>query len=216
MKMKGAIFDLDGTLLDSMGMWYTIGEEYLTQKGITPPANLWGKLKTLSMVQSAVFFKETYGLPESVEEIISQVNALIEHKYFTQIQLKPGVLPLVRELHRRGVKMCVATASDRHLAEGALKRLGVMEYLCGIFTCTEVGCGKDQPLIYEKAMERMHTSKSDTVVFEDALHAVETAKGAGFLVMGVHDASADEDWEQIKKSADWYIHSFREVELSNL
>lgn len=216
MKLKGAIFDLDGTLLDSMGAWDTIGEEYLLTKGYTPPPNLWETLKTLSLLQAAVYFQEEHGLQESAEEIMAQINALIEAKYFKEIPFKPTALAFIKRLDRLGVKMCIATATDRHLVEAAMKRLGALEYFCGIITCTEVGCGKDRPLIYERALELLDTKKEETLVFEDALHAVETAKSAGFLVVGVHDASADGDWEQIKKTADRHVHSFEELELSNL
>ncbi len=216
MKLKGAIFDLDGTLLDSMGMWYTIGDEYLMARGCTPEPGLWEKLKTLSMLQTAVYFKEEYGLQDCEEEVISQVNAMIEYKYAREVQFKPSALDFIKKLDRLGIKMCVATATDRHLVEAALKRLGSMEYFCGILTCTEVGCGKDRPLIYERALELLNTKKEETIVFEDALHAVETAKKAGFLVAGIQEAGAEEDREQIKRTADWYLTSFDELELNRL
>ena len=216
MTLKGAIFDLDGTLLDSMGIWETIGDEYLLMKGCKPLPNLWEKLKALSMLQTAVYFKEEYGLQDSVEDICSQVNAMIEYKYSMEIQFKPTALSFIKKLDRLGVRMCIATATDRHLTEAALQRLDALEYFCGIVTCTEVGCGKDRPLIYERALELLKTEKDNTIVFEDALHGVETAKKAGFRAAGVYDASADGDREQIQRIANWYIRSFEELELNCL
>lgn len=216
MKLRGAIFDLDGTLLDSMGIWDTIGDEYLLMKGCKPLPGLWEKLKTLSMLQTAAYFRDEYGLQDSVEDICSQVNTMIEHKYFSQVRFKPAALPFIKRLDQLGVRMCIATATDRHLAEAALKRLDSLKYFRGLVTCTEVGCGKDRPLIYEKALELLNTEKESTIVFEDALHGVETARKAGFLVAGVYDASADGDREQISRTANWYIHSFEELELNHL
>ena len=211
MKLRGAIFDLDGTLLDSMSMWDTIGNEYLLAKGCIPAPGLREKIKTLNMLQTAVYFKERYGLQESVDEIVSQVNDMLADKYFRLIQLKPTVLPFIKKLNELGIKMCIATATDRPLVEAAIRRLECLEYFCGVVTCTEVGCGKDKPLIYEKALELMNTTKEDTIVFEDALYAVETAKKAGFLVAGVYDISSAGDWARIKQAADWHIHSFEEA-----
>ncbi len=216
MKLRGAIFDLDGTLLDSMGIWETIGDEYLLTKGCKPLPNLWEKLKPMSMLQTAVYFREEYDLKDSVEDISSQVNAMIEHKYFREIGFKPYALSFIKKLDQLGVKMCIATATDRHLVEAALKRLDSLEYFCGIVTCTEAGCGKDRPVIYERALELLNTEKENTIVFEDACHAIETARKAGFLVAGVQDASSDCDREKIIRIANWYIHSFEELELNHL
>lgn len=216
MKLSGVIFDLDGTLLDSMAIWETVGDEYLLMKGCIPASDLWDKIKTLSLLEAAPYLRDEYNLKESIEEICLQVNAVIEYKYFSQVQFKPTALPFIRKLDQMGVRMCIATATDRHLAEAALRRLDSLDYFCGILTCTEVGSGKDQPLIYERALELLNTKKEETIVFEDAIHAIETAKKAGFMVAGVYDASADRDWDQIKKTANWFIDSFEEMELNHL
>ena len=213
MKIKGAIFDLDGTLLDSMFIWDTIGEDYLIHRGITPEYGLNEKFKTMSIVQAATYYQSNYGLTESVEEIISGVNGMIDHFYANVVTLKSGVLSYLHRLKADGVKMCIATATDRYMAEAALKRNGIFEFFSGILTCTEVGFGKDNPMIFEKALKVLGTDKNETLIFEDALHAIETAKKSGFKVVGVFDQYSIKEQEKIKEISDYYINSFEECDL---
>jgi HAD superfamily hydrolase (TIGR01509 family) len=214
--MTGAIFDLDGTLLDSMAIWDSFGAEYLQSRNLIPPKNLYKILKPMSLLQAAQYFRNYFRLADTTDEIMQQFNDRIDDKYQFKIMLKPHVSEFLEKLKNRDVKMCVATATDRRQTEAALKNLGVDHYFSFILTCTEVGSGKDQPKIFEQALERLGTSKDETIVFEDALHAITTAKEAGFRVIGVYDPSAEEDVKQIKQIADDYIYSFAECEVSKL
>jgi HAD superfamily hydrolase (TIGR01509 family) len=214
--MTGAIFDLDGTLLDSMAVWDSFGAEYLQSKDLVPPENLYQILKPMSLMQAVNYFKKIFRLTDTAEEMIQQFNDIIADKYKYQVTLKPNVEAFLENLKNRNVKMCVATATDRPQAEAALKNLGIDPYFSFILTCTEVGSGKVQPEIFEQALQQLGTKKEETIVFEDALHAIITAKEAGFRVIGVHDPSAKEDAEQIKRIADDYIYSFSECEVVKL
>jgi len=212
MKLTGAIFDLDGTLLDSMPIWATLGENYLRSKGITPLADVRDQLKTMNMLQAAEYFQKDYHLTGSANQITHEINTMIEQKYREEVQLKPDVLPFLQKLKQENIKMCIATATDRHLAESALNRLQVADFFSFLLTCTEVGFNKEGAEIYEKALELLHTEKAETVVFEDALHAAKSAKTAGFPVIGIYDASAHADAEELKSTADRYVRSFKECE----
>lgn len=216
MRIEGAIFDLDGTLLDSMPVWDDIGEKYLRSLGLTPARDLQGDIKVLSLAESARLLRREYQLPYTEEEIMAGINGLIEDQYRAFIQLKPGARKLLRSLHDAGVKMCIATATDRYLVETALERLDLSAFFQFIITCGEVGCGKDQQVIYNTALGLLATKRKNTVVFEDALHAIKTAKNAGFTVVGVYDPSAAEDQELIRSIADFYIYSLREWEALQL
>ena len=211
MKIAGAIFDLDGTLLDSMSIWKTVGEDYLRTLGIEPDGNLKETLKTMSLLQAGEYLKQQYGIAATVEEIMQGVNSLVEHFYTEEAPLKAGVADFLEALSHRGVRMCIATATDRHLARAALARNGILKYFGEIFTCTSVGCGKDQPDIFEAALAFLGTPKMQTLVFEDALHAAQTAKGAGFCVAAVLD-STEECQAELKALADFYIENFRKAE----
>ncbi|MEA4921552.1 MAG: HAD family phosphatase [Clostridiaceae bacterium] len=211
MKIEGAIFDLDGTLLDSMFIWDTIGEDYLRTRGIEPRENLNERFKNMSLYQAACYYQTEYGLTESTDTIMADINDMIHDFYIGEVRPKMGVPQVLEELGRRKVKMCIATATDRHLVEAALGRLGLLSYFGDIFTCSSVGYGKDEPYIYNTAHSFLQTPKDVTWVFEDALYAVKTAKKAGYHVVGVFDRSSGHDAE-IKSLADIYIGSFKEME----
>lgn len=185
--MQGAIFDLDGTLLDSMQIWDTIAEDYLSSLGCEIKRDINEQVKNMSLHQAACFMKEECRLDLSVREIREGVNALVEKSYRDTVQLKPGVYDFIRSLYEQKIKMCIATATDRYQVEMALKRCGILSFFSEIFTCTEVGCGKDLPIIFREALQRLDTPKSKTVVFEDAFFALKTAKKDGFVTAAVYD-----------------------------
>lgn len=205
--IKGAIFDLDGTLLDSMSIWEDVGEKYLLSCGIIPFENIGEVLKTMSLFQAAEYFQKEYKIKQTTEEIIQGIDKMVEKFYKEEAKLKPGVKEFLEKLFQKGVKMCVATASEKELVEAALVRCEVRNYFVDILTCSQVGCGKDQPVIYEEALKILGTQKSETLVFEDAIHAITTAKQAGFTVAGVYEAS-EKDQGKVREAADYYIEEF--------
>ena len=213
--IKGAIFDLDGTLLDSMFIWDTIGEEYLRSLGKEPHEDLKETFMTLTLEEAAVYYREHYGVTLSVKEIVDGVNAMVEQTYRTKVTLKPGIAEYLAWLKENGVRMCVATVTDRYLVEETLERLGVRHYFSEIFTCAEVGFGKDKPIIYQKALEHLETEKRDTYVFEDMLFALNTAKTDGFPTVGVYDRH-EAHQDELKELADYYIFDFTDPILKTI
>ena len=208
MKLEAAIFDLDGTLLDSMPIWQGLGAKYLLQKKLQPAPGLHDALKTMSLPQAAQHFRAAYGLHEDEETIIGEIETLIADLYRYEVPLKAGAAEYLQTLQEQNVKMCIATATERNLAESALERLGIREYFSTILTSSEVKTGKDNPLIYQRAFEHLGAPLTKTVVFEDALHAIETATTAGFRVVGVYDETAAQDRERIEALTEQYIYSF--------
>ena len=150
-------------------------------------------------------------MPQSVEEITALIEGQVEDFYRNQVQAKPGVQKFLSLLKMEGVWMYVATATNRPLAEAALRHAGIDGYFRGMLTCSEVGQGKDSPEIFERAMRRLQSNKKDTVIFEDALHAIRTAKAAGFRVAGVYDGCSEADQPEIRCICDYYIRSFEEM-----
>ena len=205
--IQGVIFDFDGTLFDSMFIWDTAGEVYLRSIGKEPEADLQKFLKPMSLLQSAQYIREKYDIPLSVEEIMDGVNRTVEGFYFHSTQPKPGVIDFLEELHRRNIKMCIATATDRYQVEAALQRCKMRHFFSEIFTCTEVGSGKDTPDIFRKAMEHLQTDRSNTAVVEDAYHAAHTAKQDGFMVLGVYD-SHESRQQELLQIADVFLPDY--------
>ena len=202
--MRAAVFDVDGTLLDSMSVWEDIGERYLADQKIAVRENLRDALRTMSLEQGAAWLRKEYQLKKSIPQIIEEVLKIVSDFYRFAVPLKSGVEETLEWLRARNVKMVVATSGNRELAEAALERNGIRDYFEQIYTCTEVGAGKDEPLIYLKAADFMQAEPKDTFVFEDALHAAETAKKAGFVVVGVYDQGNRENIFRMKEVCDCY------------
>lgn len=210
--ITGAIFDVDGTLLDSMGVWNGLAERYLLSKGIEPELGLSDKLKTFTVTQAAQYYREKYDLRLEAEQIIRETNMIISDYYRQRASLKPGVEALLRALKSKGVRMCIATATDRELIEPALKRTGIEGYFSRMFCGDDIKTGKDSPEIFIRALEHLKTDINSTWVFEDALHAAETARNAGFKVVGVYDKYTAQN-PLLKKAVDVYLKSFEELDL---
>ena len=206
MRIRGAIFDVDGTLLDSMFIWDTIGETYLRSIGYEPRENLNEVFKNMSLLQAARYYQTEYGVTLCVDEIMNGVNAMLERYYRFEAPLKKGVIELLEQFRESGVKLCIATATDRFLVEAALARCGILSCFGEIFTCNGVGHGKDEPYIFEAALRFLGTEKSETVVFDDALYAIRTAKAAGFPVAAVYD-SHEKAQDQLRALADVYLEA---------
>lgn len=211
MKICGAIFDVDGTLLDSMSIWDTIGGDYLRSIGYEPRENLNEVFKNMSLYQAAHYYQTEYGVTLSIDEIMSGVNAMLERYYRFETPLKSGAAELLEQLRISGVKLCIATATDRYLVEAALERCGVLSHFGEIFTCNGMGHGKDEPHIFEAALRFLGTLKSETIVFDDALYAIRTAKEARFPVAAVYD-SHEAAQDEIRVLADVYLKELTQLD----
>ena len=210
MAIYGAIFDLDGTLLDSMHIWRFAGPNYLESLGIESHEDISKSTGTITLAESAQYLKDKYSIPKTVPQIIDEINASIENAYFYDVTLKEGVLSLLTSLKQNRVKICIATLTDTYLVEAALKRLNIIHFFDAIFSCADTGLGKDHPDVFYKATESMGITPAEAMVFEDALYAMKTAKTAGFNVAAVHDKWCRHSREEIEKVADIYFTTFSE------
>lgn len=203
--IRGAIFDVDGTILDSMAIWEEAAEKYLYSLGKEPEKNLSRKIMAMSVEEGSAYVKEKYRLLQSEEEIGQGVLAIVRDFYFYDAPVKKGVREFLEGLSRKGIPMAIATSSTREHIEAAFQRLGILNLFKEIFTCSEVGEGKSKPLIYEKAAECLGKKPEEIYVFEDAVHAAKTANAAGFVTVGVYDRFSEEDQAELKNIVDIYL-----------
>ena len=208
--IRGAIFDLDGVLLDSMGIWEDLGARYLRRLHITPEPGLNEVLFPMSMEQGAAYLKAHYPLQQSEAEICGGIAQMLKDYYAQEVPAKPGAAALLEFLAERGISMAAATSSPRAHVTAALDRLGLLPYLKAVFTTGEVGVSKHEPVIYHLAAEALGTAPAETLVFEDSLYALKTAKTAGFRTVGVLDAHGETDQAGLNRTAEVYLTSLTE------
>ena len=212
-RISGVILDMDGTLLDSMPIWDNFGANYLRARGITPRDDLTTALTSLTVAEAAEYLVSTYPLGESAAEAVAGIERTATALY-ASVKPKAGVMALLATLRNRGIPMALATLTERSDVECVLGRLGILPYLSHIFTCAEVGAGKDTPAIYEAALAALGTKKEETVVFEDAYYAVKTAYDAGFPTAAVYDLSPYCRFEECKKIATLAVRDYERLDLS--
>ncbi|MBQ7475566.1 MAG: HAD family phosphatase [Clostridia bacterium] len=210
MKIKGAIFDFDGTLFDSMGIWATVSSDYIRSMGLEPEADIDEKYKKMTLSEAAAYFKRYYGLSVTEDEIIAGVYGIIEPKYFGQVLPKPGIPELLRDMKAAGVPACVATVTDAYLIEAALKRCGLLDLLTGVFSCETLGLTKERPEIFDTARASLGTERGETAVVEDSFFAATTAKRAGYRVIGVYD-KYELPAKELEELSDVYVRDTRKL-----
>ena len=208
--IRGAVFDMDGTILDSMGMWQDIDRRYLARFGTEAPADLQRRIEGFSVPETARYFKDAFGIPDSMDEIIAAWNEMAREEYLYFLQLKPGAEAYLRRLHESGVKLGIATTNYRDLTEACLKRLGILDLFDAVVTSAEIEKGKPDPEIFLKAAEAMGTAPEDCAVFEDLPAGLLAGKRAGMRTVAVYDAAAASVDAQKRAMADAYAASWEE------
>lgn len=211
--IKGVIFDVDGVLLNSMPIWENLGDLYLRSLGVEAEKDLGEILFTMSLEEGADYLISRYGLDKTPEEIVEGLNREVRDFYAQRVPLKEGVREFLYEFNEKKIPMVIATSGDRKNTEAALKRLKILNYFQGIFTCSEIGSGKNQPDIYLAAALQLDTEPAETWVFEDAYHAIRTAKSVGFKTAAVYDKANDKDLAQIWNTADIYLPEFTDFNI---
>ncbi|MCI9155864.1 MAG: HAD family phosphatase [Lawsonibacter sp.] len=215
MELKFAIFDMDGTLVDSLPYWRQLYLEYLASRGVTdPPASVMTQTAPLTSREAVAFFARTFGLSDTPEEGVAEINRLIEGHYRADVLMKQGAESVLKRLQAAGWKMCVASATAPQLIDLCLRRLGVRDYFEFVLSCVEVGAGKNHPDVYLEAARRLGGTPEQTVVFEDAVFAVRTAKQAGFQVAAVYgDPNTTQDQAELKAAAHWYLPQWEDEDF---
>jgi len=208
--MRGAIFDVDGTLINSMPAWETVGSTYVREHGLVPAEDLDKRVKECCLRDVSGIMFDEYGIDKSLEQIETELSKMVEYKYYNTIPLKPGVEELLEGLRQRGVKMCLASASRYDHIERALTRLGLMQYFTKIFSCIDVGSSKREHEIYKLAMEHLGTEPENTYMFDDALYVAQTAGALGIHCVGMYDEYMFHQ-EELRNSTEYYIEDYHDL-----
>ncbi|MBQ9594668.1 MAG: HAD family phosphatase [Synergistaceae bacterium] len=211
--IKAAIFDADGTLLDSMHIWSELGDRFLRSINITPEKGLSEILYDMSIEQGCLYLQTHYKIDASLSQIRESILAIIENFYVHEVNLKPGVRDF---LDRINLPSVIATSGDKDLLTAALIRNEIDKYFAGIFTCSELETDKNEPKIFLKCADFLGLKPENIIVFEDSLFALKTAKDSGFIIAGVKDVSSQkyEHEAKIIDLSDYYVTDWREFHIS--
>ena len=208
---EAIIFDLDGTLVDSMWMWKTIDIEYLGRYGLEVPESLQRDIEGFSFYETAVHFKNRFQIPESLEEIQDTWREMADYKYRHDVPLKKGVLEFLKYVKKIGKKLAIASSNSYALVEATLEALHVREYFDVICTCDEVKNSKPAPDVYLRAAGLLGVNPGKCLVFEDIPFGIMSGKQAGMTVCAVEDVYSMKDREEKMRLADFYIKSYEEL-----
>lgn len=206
-----AVFDLDGTILDSTDIWTQIDIEFFQKRGMELPEGYGKAIAPMGFEKAAVYTVEKYNLSDTPEEVVAEWQKMSHEKFEKEISLKPGAKKYLEYLKNKGVTICIATASQEDMFVPALKNNGIYHLFSYITTLKEVSRGKGFPDIYIKAAEKSGADVKDCVVFEDLYQGVKGAKDGGFYTIGVYDENSRKDTEKIKNIADKFIYDFSEL-----
>ncbi len=206
--IKGVMFDLDGTLVNSMWVWSKLMTDFMGKRGIEPPDYVLNEVSHMSLRQSSVYMKDIFNFPESPEEIRQIWHDMVYEAYATKVELKDGVKEFLEKLKGGGKKLAIVSSCQQELCEACLKNNDIFD-LFDVFTyADDVGVGKKRPDIYIECMKRLDCGVEEVILFEDILVGMRTAQKIGIKVVAVEDESANLDRETIKKEADIYIRDF--------
>lgn len=211
---KAVLFDMDGTLIDSMWVWRSIDIDYLSTIGYELPEDLQHEIEGKSFTETAVYFKERFKIEDDLDTIMNRWNQMAFEKYTTEVTLKPGAKEFLSRLKADGIKLGIASSNSRYLIEAVLSVLGIAEYFDTIVTACEAGAGKTAPDIYLLAAKKVETAPSECVVFEDITMGIQAGLNAGMQVCAVDDEYSRDTTDKKKAMADYFINDYHDIKLS--
>lgn len=209
--IKAVIFDLDGTLIDSIWVWEQVDIDYLKKRGLDLPEDLRRSIEGLGFAETAVYFKNRFGIEDSIEEIQKEWTEMVERYYTYVIEIKKGVTEFLDYLKHHKYKIGLATSNSHGLLKPVLIRNNIYEYFDVIVTTDEVPRDKSHPDVFLEAARRLDVAPSECLVFEDTLCAIKGAKSAGMRVIGIHDKHGTSLPEELEEVADHLIEDYEKI-----
>jgi len=211
--IKACIFDMDGTIIDSMGIWVSIDDEYVKKYHLVLPKDYHEKIGGKNFYETAVYYKEELNVPISVEEIMDEWHKMAYDKYVHEIKFKENFCEFLKHLKKLGIKIGIATSNSRELCTAFLKANDALEYFDFIGTANEIKASKPAPDIYLYVAKNLNVESRDCLVFEDIPNGILAGKNAGMRVCGVFDKYSSEFDEYKRKLSDYYIYNYNDQRL---
>lgn len=215
MERIGVIFDCDGTLIDSMGVWRELESELGRRANAVVTPHDTEVLCTLNIPETAQYFHDHFGLGDSGEQVVGMIDEFILDYYRNRAEARPGALEFVEALAERDVAMCVASSSPQSYLQAGLACAGFTSYLEAVVSVEDVGSSKREPLVYDHSRSLLGTELAFTWGFEDSIYAVRTLAHAGYGVVGVYDRDDSGSWGELSVEADLVIRSFMELDVDS-
>ncbi len=209
--IEAVIFDLDGSMVDSMWIWRSIDIEYLGKFGITLPENLQSCIEGMSFSETAAYFKERFSLPDDLDTIKADWNRMARDKYAHEVPVKEGVRELLSYCKEHGIKAGIATSNSRELVESVVQAHQMESFFGCIMTACEVEKGKPAPDIYLAVAKELAVDPKNCLVFEDIIPGIQAGKTAGMKVCAVYDEYSKHQDDEKRKLADYYTYHFTEL-----
>ncbi len=206
--LKGAIFDFDGTLADSLGVWLEVDRRFLSARGLPCPTEYTTAIRHLNFETGAAYTVDYFNLQETPEAVLREWHDMALAMYRTEVNLKPGAKEYVEFLHSRHIKLALATSSVPALCTPLLKKSGLLKYFSVLVTAAEVPVPKTQPDIFLQAAADLELKPEEVVVYEDLAAAIGVAGKAGFHTVGIYDRAVEDEWLQIQRLADFTYRGF--------
>ena len=212
--MKGAIFDCDGTLIDSAKAWRAVETELFKAVGGRVTDEVARALSPLTIPEAAVYLHDTHGVGADADDVVRMIGEGMLAFYRSKAQPRPGALEFVQALHARGIRCSVASSSPQDFLQAGLACAGFLPYLDAVVSVEDVGASKREPAVFDRACELMGTSPADTWGFEDSIYAIHTLKAAGYRTVGIYERDTSGTFEQLKETADIAVLSFEDLDPS--
>lgn len=207
------LFDLDGTLVDSMGMWKDIDYRFLNMRHMSVPHGLQLEISGMSMYETALYFKKTFDLSDSPEELMSEWNNMARDEYLYRIGMKPGALEFLQKIFSARIPSALCTSNSRFLVSACLSAHKTLQQFDVIITSDDIKTGKPAPDIYLMAAEKLKVDPGNCLVFEDTLQGIMASRAAGCEVIGIDDVYTRDHFPEKKKLTKYMIDDFREIKV---